>query len=256
MTDKIFFDLVVKMNAIIEITGHDPEAVAKHLNARISPAYGTINGMLTKHGHRYYIALNESQPVYQFIFAFWHELFHLLAGHLEIAGFTTCNGIHLDIDTFSNGYMTRRLVAYTERIANLGAADRILDTGEILLSIGYTVLQEYRSSKKEYWNLLQRYQHIQNALRHSSSTVLKCQIQEAHKDLKRSYEKMMDLESSFSHDDFMTIPQIAQANQVPVHYVGYKLEALRLQGFDIDPQELLSYDKVFTKKRAAGNEYW
>ena len=252
MTDITVFS---KMNDIAAITGHDPKAAADYLRADLHPAYLGINGMITKIGRRYHIALNERQPAYQYTFAFWHELFHLLARHLEIAGFADSGGFHIDVDTFKSSF-AKRLVVYTEKIANLGAADQMLDTGDILLAIGYNVLEEYRASRKDYWNLLQRYQRISNALRHSSSAVLKCQFEQAHTELKRSYEKMMDLESSFSRSSFMTIPQIARASQVPQHYVVYKLDALRLQGFDIDPQELVSYDKVFTKEWTAGNAFW
>ena len=54
----------------------------------------------------------------------------------------------------------------------------------------------------------------------------------------------------------MTIPQIAAEYGYPEHYVQYKLEALRIQGFDIDIQELKSYEKVFTKERIRAGEKW
>ena len=54
----------------------------------------------------------------------------------------------------------------------------------------------------------------------------------------------------------MTISQIASEYGVPDHYVEYKLEALRLQGLDIDVQELKSYKDVFSKERHKNDEDW
>ena len=243
-----------RMNALVEKVGHDPDAVARSFGAIIGPAYLGINGMVTKLLKRYRIALNRDQEPYQYTFAFWHEDFHILDHHLELAGFLNEDGLHCDTDSFSKDF-AKRMTVYTERIANLGAADQMLDTGKVLERIGYYTLVEYRNARRDHWNMLLRYQRIRDSLQYTSSAYLKTQFAEAHKDLKRSYEKIMDMEREFSYGDFMTISQIASEFGVPDHYVEYKLEALRLQDFDIDVQELKSYEKVFNKRRAV-NEIW
>jgi len=44
---------------------------------------------------------------------------------------------------------------------------------------------------------------------------------------------------------FMTNEEIAGEYEIPVAIVEYKLEALRLRGYDIDALVLAGYDRVF-----------
>ena len=247
-------DVFKRMNDITALAGHDPARVADYLHVRIHPAYLSINGMVTRTGGRFHIALNENQPAYQYTFACWHEIAHIVEGHLDLPGFMNGGGVHIDTDSFSSAF-AERMVSQTELAANLAAADQMLDTSDILMRTGYYALAEYRSSRQEYWSLRRRLQRVRDSLVYSDSAALKCQVAEITGELRQSFEKIMDLEHSFSCSDFMSIPEIALANQVPEHYVRYKLEALRIQGFDIDVQELLSYEKVFTKERTASDDY-
>ena len=250
--DKAIF---IRMNEIAADVGGKPRSVSESFNATIHPAYLNVNGLVTWAERRYRIGLNDDQPEYQYTFANWHENFHILDRHLLLPGFVNGDGVHLDTDTFSSDYM-ERMVIYTEKVCNLGAADQMIKTDDALMCMGYYALEEYMASRKEYFSLLQRFQSIQESLRYSNSTKLKCRVAEAEKELKKSYEKMMDLESNHSANDFMTISQVAMANSVPKHYVVYKLEALRIQGYEIDVQELVSYDKMFTKERPKAISGW
>ena len=248
-------DIFKKMNEIVDEVGPDPKAVSHKLDAKMHPAYGTINGMVTRVLRHNHICLNENQPEFQRIFANWHEDFHILDGHLEMAGFLNSEGFHVDVDSFSSSF-SHHLVVYTEKIANLGAADQMMDSGDILMRLGYGALEEYRQARRQYLRLLETYRRLREALEYSTSIKLKCQFADAQNALRKSYEKVCDLEDNTTMGDFMTIPQIAAEYGYPEHYVQYKLEALRIQGFDIDIQELKSYEKVFTKERIRAGEKW
>ena len=103
-------NVFTRMNSIVSKVGHDPKAVADYFGATVGPAYLGINGMVAKICRRYRIALNPDQEKYQYVFAFWHENFHILDNHLALAQFLNEDCCHCDTDTFSSGY-TKRMTA-------------------------------------------------------------------------------------------------------------------------------------------------
>lgn len=245
MIDKSIFD---RMDALVRKTGPEPEAVAAHFRIKPHPAYLGVNGMVVRVGKKYHIALNESQPSYQYIFAYWHELSHIIEEHLLLPGFLNGEGVHMDTDQFSSEY-AKKMVVYTEKVSNLIAADRMLDGKEILTKTGYEAMESLRYLKRDLLALHNRLMFVMNSLKYNSSPKMKCLYAETRRELKATYEKFMDLESECSYSDFMTIGEIAAEYKVPEHYIEYALEAQRLRGADIDIRELKSFDKVFTKKR-------
>lgn len=253
MIDKSIFD---RMDAVVEEAGPRPEDVAQHFKATVHPAYGSINGMLTIVTGRPRIALNNNQPDYQYLLAYWHELAHLVEGHYKMQGFFSM-GIHCDTDSFSAGFATR-ITAYTEKISNLVAADRYFKSknSNILKMSGYYALESIREAQKDLQRAQQRIMEVRDSLQYSSSAMLKYRYSEAKRELREDYDRLMDLSSEISDGDFMTIPQIAAYHGVPEHYVEYALEAYRLRGADVDVQVLRSFEKVFTKgSKAAGLEW-
>ena len=253
MIDRSIFD---RMDAIVADEGSEPDAIASRLKATIHPAYGSINGMLIIATGRPRIALNGNQPEYQYLLAYWHELVHLIEEHFKFEGFFTM-GVHCDTDSFSSGF-SKRMVAYTEKIANLVAADRLFRSKgcDLLRMSGYYAMTEIREAQKDLIRAKHRMSEVQDSLQYSSSAMLKYRYAEARREMERDYEKLMDLKSDISTDDFMTISQMAKHNGVPEHYVVYGLEALRLRGADVDIQELRSFEKVFTKDRIASGQDW
>ena len=250
MIDKSIFD---RMDALVEKAGHDPKDVAACLKARVHPAYLGVNGMVVRVGGKTHIALNESQPSYQYIFAYWHEIAHIIEGHLLLPGFLNGEGVHMDTDQFSGEY-AEKMVIYTEKVSNLIAADQMLDGKAILAKTGYEAMENLRYLKRDLLALHDRLRFVMESLKYNSSPKMKCMYAETRRELKATYEKFMDLESECSYGDFMTIKEIAADHKVPEHYIEYALEAQRIRGADIDIRELKSFDKVFTKKR--DNYYW
>ena len=253
MIDKSIFD---RMDEVVEKVGSDPKAISDYLKADITPAYGSINGMVTYVSRHYYIALNERQPDYQYTFAHHHENCHIIEGHLRFPGFLNSLGSHADVDTFSLA-ASRRVIAYTERICNLNAARLMFDGKKILQMVGYEALENLRDVRKDIWKARKRLSELQDSLRYNSSTMMKCKYADAKRELKEQGEKLMDLSGEFSYSDFFTIEQVARHYGVPQHFIEYALEAQRLLGADIDVQELRSFEKVFSKERRdADTEWW
>ena len=253
MIDKSIFD---RMDEVVEKVGSDPKAISDYLKADITPAYGSINGMVTRVSRHYYIALNDRQPGYQRIFAHHHENCHIIEKHVQIPGFLNFLGSHADMDTFSLA-ASRRVIAYTERICNLNAARLMFDGRKILQMVGYEAFENLRNVRNDIWKARKKLSELQDSLRYNSSTMMKCKYAEAKKELKEQSEKLMDLSGEFSYSDFFTIEQVARHFGVPQHYIEYALEAQRLLGADIDVQELRSFEKVFSKERRdVCTEWW
>ncbi|MDO5459993.1 MAG: hypothetical protein Q4F32_10205, partial [Eubacteriales bacterium] len=188
-------------------------------------------------------------PEYQYLFAYWHELMHLIEKHHLLEGFFNMN-VHCDTNSFSSEF-AKRMTAYTERIANLGAADTYFRSknSDLLKMSGYYALESIREAQKDLQRAQQRILEVRDSLQYSSSAMLKYKYAEAKRELQQDYDRLMDLSSEVSDGDFMTISQMARYHGVPEHYVEYALEAYRIRGADIDIRVLRSFEKVFTKDR-------
>ena len=106
----------------------------------------SLPGFIMKQKQIVYYGVNKNLPEKKYAFASFHEAFHGICGHLSLAEFHEAfHGIcgHLSLadftrqgahaDTFEN----HKVLALTEREANIGAADTLIETDLFLEMSGY-----------------------------------------------------------------------------------------------------------------------
>ena len=177
-------------------------------------------------------------------FALWHEIGHVALGHIDDPAFVN----HQDRGLFTLPVDSRTIPRH-EREANLVSAEYSVDTGAVLGLIGYdnSTMRDYRSLKKHQAQLTQAYDALRFStdVNHSSISV-KYRMVEYRRALMALDEKRQDLESDMAAMNcVLSLSEIAHEIGTSETILKYKLEAMRIRGYDIDIQELERYDRVF-----------
>ena len=179
-------------------------------------------------------------------YAGWHEIGHVLAGHIWEPRITTKG---LMDTTFFAEEADSRSIAQHEKAANLVAAHALVDTGETLEAIGYDsrTLKQYRRLKDRQDELHKEYERLLFSIDRGKANA---KVITSLKGYQRALG-FLEKEKQSLEDDLITmnicrpISDIAMELGVSERVFRYKLEALRLQGYDIDPQELERYERMF-----------
>ena len=223
----------------------DPEVVADYSNILIgAPLSGTIIGMAIRFSYLGTVAVNGKLKEVWRLFALWHELAHVLQKHVDDPSFN----YHKDYAIFSQP-VDSHSIPRQEREANLISAEYNIDSESILEMIAYNdrTMQDYRRLKKYQEQL----SHAYDVLRFSTfgeqpTNRVKYRMAEYRRLLRELDEKRCDLESDLSAMHCVKpISEIAGEVGTTVTIIKYKLEAMRIRGYDIDVQELERYDQVF-----------
>ena len=223
----------------------DPEVVADYNNILIGdPLSGTIVGMAMRFAYLGSVAVNGKLEEVWRLFALWHELAHVFRKHVDDPSFN----YHKDYGIFSEP-VDSRAIPRQEREANLISAEYNIDSEEILEMISYNnrTMQDYRRLKKYQEQL----SHAYDVLRFSTfgeqpTNTVKYRMAEYRRLLRELDEKRCDLESDLSAMHCIkSISEIAGEIGTSKVIIKYKLEAMRIHGFDIDVQELEQYSRVF-----------
>lgn len=223
----------------------DPAVVANSNNILIGqPLAGSIIGMALRYSTIGIVAVNYKLDRVWYAFALWHELAHVILGHVDDPAFVN----HLDRGIFAQP-VDSRIIPRHEKEANLVSAEYSVDSNSVLSLIGYDnrTMRDYRSLKKHQEQLTQAY----DALRFSTnmnppSNSVKYRMAEYRRALMELEEKRQDLESDMTATNcVMSISEIAKELGTTDTILKYKIEAMRIRGYDIDIQELERYDQVF-----------
>ena len=223
----------------------DPEVVADFNNVLIGePLSGTIIGMAMRFAYLGSIAVNGKLEEVWRLFALWHELAHVFQKHVDDPSFN----YHKDYAIFSQP-VDSRSIPRQEREANLISAEYNIDSEAILEMISYNnrTMQDYRRLKKYQEQL----SHAYDSLRFSTfgeqpTNTVKYRMAEYRRLLRELDEKRCDLESDLSAMHCVkSVSEIAGEIGTSEIIIKYKLEAMRIRGFDIDVQELEQYSRVF-----------
>lgn len=229
----------------------DPEVVADYHRSSVlvgSPLAGTIIGMSLRCSTLGVVSVNRNLDTVWRLFAYWHELAHVFRKHIDESGF----GMHQDRGLFTVPVDSRNISRH-EREANIISAEYNLVTDDILEMISYNnkTMRDYRQLKHSQDQLSRDY----NALRFSSfgeapSNSVKYRIAEYRRVLRELDEKLSDLESDLTAMHCVrSISEISGELGTSEVILKYKLEAMRLRGYDIDVAELERYDQVFGDAR-------
>ena len=120
-----------KMDKIIRDAGtRKPDEVLSYMGFIYMDPGESLPGFIMKQKQIVYYGVNKKLPEKKYAFASFHEAFHGICGHLNLADFVR-QGAHAD--TFEN----HRMLAWTEREANIGAADTLIETERFLEMSGY-----------------------------------------------------------------------------------------------------------------------
>lgn len=226
----------------------DPEVIADFHRSKIligSPLEGAIIGMSFRCSTLGVISVNRNLDTVWRLFAYWHELAHVFRKHIDEPEF----GFHQDRGLFTVA-VDSHTISRQEREANIISAEYNLDTGDVLELIGYNnrTMQDYRRLKQYQEQLASAY----DALRFSTfgehpTNAVKYRMAEYRRTLHELEEKRTDLESDLAAmhciKSFSEIAGELGTNEI---ILKYKLEAMRIRGYDIDVQELEQYNKVFS----------
>lgn len=225
----------------------DPEVIADYHRSKIligTPLEGSIIGMSFRCSTLGVLSVNRDLDTVWRMFAYWHELAHIFRKHIDEPGF----GFHQDRGLFSVP-VDSHTISRQEREANIISAEYNLDTDEVLELICYNnrTMRDYRKLKQYQEQL----SHAYDALRFSTfgespTASVKYRMAEYRHALRELDEKRCDLEADLiSMNCVKSFYEIAGELGTNEVILKYKLEAMRLRGYDIDVDELERYDQVF-----------
>ena len=178
-----------------------------------------------------------------YMFGGWHELTHIFAGDIYETGFK--NG-HAD-----TGFFTQEVNSFAvpkhERIANLVAADVTVKDASVEEVTNYNspTLRSYRRMKAYQMALAKEMESLRSSF-NPASNYLKAQMVDLKKKINGVSETLQKMEDDMISCNYnKTFSEMSMALGISERILRYKLEAMRLKGVDIDPQELERYDRMF-----------
>lgn len=232
--------------AILRANGStDPLVVADYNNIFVGkPLTGSIIGMALRYSTIGIVAVNERLSKVWHDFSLWHELAHVIRKHIDDPAFVQ----HQDRGIFSQPVDSRTIPRH-ELEANLISAEYCVDSKSILTLVGYNnpTMCDYRDLKKHQQEL----SHAYDAMRFStegkqSHNSVQYRMAEYRHALNELEYKRRDLESEMIAMNYVkSLPEIAREIGTTEVILKYKLEAMRIRGYDIDVQELERYNQVF-----------
>lgn len=244
MDDSIF----AATDAAIKAAGtRKPEEIIEYFGFTLIKLYSTILGYAKRYSTCTMVGVNTRLSDEEKAQIGWHELGHVFREHIKDPTFSL---MHTDRALF-NLPVDSKQISRQEKEANLISAEYCVDTDATLKAIGY-----YNQSLRDYRALCAQQQELVYAcdqLRFSvsldnRSAATIARLKEYQRTLRSLNEQRLDMESSLMYDNCCkTISEMAAEVNTTEVIFKYKLEALRLRGYDIDRMELESYDKVFTR---------
>ena len=222
----------------------DPRDVAEHFGILVVDLKGTIAGYATRYSRLPVIGLNINLDDLWYRFGGWHELDHVFSGDIYNPGF---QGGHRDGGFFMQEVDCRTIPRHELR-ANLVSANVNIEDDIVIEVTNYDsrMMQDYRRMKAYLEKLSNAYEQLRFSTQVSSSALLKTRMHELRRKIQGTSETLNDMEAEMiSSNCCKTFHDIACEIGVPERIFRYKLEAMRLRGYDIDPQELERYDEMF-----------
>lgn len=243
MNDEIFS--LMRQKAA-DAKSDDPLEVAEFYKVIPIKLKGTITGYATAYRTLAAIGYNTRLKDIWLLFVLWHELEHVFSDDIHdpaIGDKIVDNGIFTyEVDSF---YIPRH-----EKRANLVSADMTVPDDDVLDLINYnsSSMQTYRRLKKYQGSLIQDFNNLKMSTDFSSaSTKLKVKIQDLKRQINDVSDSLLEIEYDLmSMNGFMSFDEMAGNLGINDRILRYKLEAMRIRGFDIDRQELEDYSKMFS----------
>ena len=227
----------------------DPRAVADSLGIMVIDICGSICGYASvyRSGKTAWpvIGLHRDLPAPWDRFGGWHELAHVLRGHVYDPSFANR---HCDCAFFEQE-VSSRTISLQEKEANLISADMCIEDALIvgLAGLDHPVIKNYRQFRADLENLVRSYEQLTVSVRSSSpSPLLRARMQDTKRKIRETRKTLQELEEEIAAmSGTLTLSEIAAKAGTTERILRYKLEAMRIKGYDIDHVELEPYDKMF-----------
>lgn len=225
----------------------DPKDIADHCDILVVRTNGTIAG----YAHAFpakdmaVIGVNTRLKGFWYRFCLWHELTHVIGGDIYMP---SANGWITDSKLCRQGVNDLSIPRH-EKIANLVAADRTVSTDTVIELTGYDnpSMRSYRRMKAYLEKLTREFENFRCSIDFSHPTpYVKAKAHEMQRKIREGVETLSEMEADLIYSNTCkTLPEIAAELEISERILRYKLEAMRLQGMDIDPQELEQYSRMF-----------
>lgn len=243
MDGSIFNEIDAVVKAAKTTNGHE---LARHLKVDSCTHSGPFIGYAVRIGRYTTLSVHEDLGKRGKLLVTDHEIGHIVRNH-----FAFVNGVGMvqDREVFSsNQYLLPEL----EIEANLIGIDLYIDTEHMLQLIGYDnpSVVRYRSISEK----------MRKALDEICNLVDQARFCESDKDRRRCRDRVNGIRKLLhaldeqrveygsdiqaSHCCF-TLEELAREFGVTPSLITYKLQALKLRGYDIDAQDLESFSKLF-----------
>ena len=238
-------DVLERMdNLVVQAGTSNPYELASYLNAYIGNITSPkLLAFVVRRSGIVCIGLNPALPYSIKEIILMHEVAHV-AFHLE---FLDDKGSFHSESSFQS--LKHGEIVQQEYEANLVAADFCLDTDDILdkLGLNNNMLKEYRRYLAKFKKYQADYEtFVANTIFTTSSEWARKRMLHWQRNLRQWHEELENMKYDLTYSGaFMTIEEIARGYEIPTAIVEYKLEALRLRGYDIDELVLAGYNRVF-----------
>ena len=245
-----------QMDRIAEKAGtREPDDVLDSMGCIFMDPGSSVDGFVSRRKGTTYYGVSRNLTGRKYDFGVMHEGFHIVCRHLDLPGFLTgAAPSHVDgTGSFTDsGFFTDcRRIAGTERDANIGAADFIIDTETILEMLGYdnADVAAYRKSTASFEQALRDYNRHFNLVRDSGSGESRIRrMQDFRQKLTAMYGELQKQAQDICNSGVCLAKNaIAREFGVPEFIIDYKLEALLLRNYRITAVELPPFDKVFSR---------
>ena len=217
-------DVFRNMDILIEKAGTtDPFDLCSYLNVKLEKVYSRVIGYVVRvyKVGKIQVGYNVKMPYVDQCYTVMHECKHVV----DDIPTGRISNMHQELALFT----LDKNIAVEEREANICAAEYVVPTDDVLELTGYNncAVREYRELKEEIDGMLHSYGY-------------------SAKQLRRLCEDLENLEFELSHcESVHTTEQIARLLGYKEAYIAYKIEALRLRGYDIPQLELPDSHQVF-----------
>lgn len=222
----------------------DPREVAEFYDFLWVDLKGSVKGYAALYnGSMPAVGLHVRLEGNWYMFGGWHELTHIFSGDIYESGFT--NG-HADTGFFAHE-VNSLTVPKHERIANLVAADVTIKDVDIEVVTNYNspTLRSYRRVKAYQTALAKEMESLRSSF-NTSSNYLRTQMVDLKRKINGVSETLRRMEDEMLSCNYnKTFSEMAMELGISERILRYKLEAMRLKGVEIDPQELERYDRMF-----------
>ena len=232
-----------KMDRIIRLAGtRDPDEILACMGFIYLDPGKSLQGFIAKRKNTVYYGVNKKFTAQKYAFCSFHEAYHGLCGHLDTPDFLQ-NGGH------SETYQSYGNVAKTEREANIGAADTVIDTDTFLEMVGYDSadVQAYTRSVESFEQAVEDYRtHYEIVLANGSPEARIRRMEAYQSELSRMYAELQEQAQDILNAGIcLSVPEIAHEYGVPEHVVHLKYEAVAIRKYKVPSLELPAFDKVF-----------